>query len=98
MRILFFLLAAAVLLFAASFAHAQQPRCGPAVQVETFLREKYGESPAFIGSKAAGYIVVTVNPETRTWTAYSRQGDVACLLSDGEKAELVDLPKPGNRS
>ena len=98
MRILFFLLAAAVLLFAASFAHAQQPRCGPTVELERSLRDRFGEAVAWVGRDAAGPVVMTMNPGTGSWTVYSRRGEISCIVGAGEKGQMVDLPKPGAKT
>lgn len=78
-------------------ARAQGVQCGPANEVEAALRDQHGESPAWVGQSPGGPLVLTLS-EKGTWTIYLRKDGMACLLSSGKNGQLVDLPKPGERS
>lgn len=79
----------------AAFAQ-QQPKCGPAVEIERQLSGQYKETAHWIGRVAdnTALFVLAQSPDGETWTIYIRRQDgMACLLAAGVKGEFVDAPK-----
>jgi hypothetical protein len=80
------LLLTSALALSGAVAYAQQP-CAPLAELTPHFLEKYGEVPAFDGDmqqagKVVGFVLFK-NPETKTWTAFSVDGGIACFLAAG---------------
>lgn len=59
-------------------------QCAPEVAVLEGLATKFGETPIFSGAtESDSRIVMTVNPDTGTWTALTLQGGLACIRASG---------------
>jgi hypothetical protein len=67
-------------------AFAQQQSCGPWEEMLLYAANKYAEYPAFLSTSDKGYvIVVTVNPETGTFTVFAQPNEnVACAVDSGK--------------
>lgn len=96
MKTLTWILILSVALFAATYAFAQQPQCGPMAEVTKELSGKYGEHPAWVGSDARGPVMLTMNPNSGSWSFLAIRNGLACFLEAGQDGQLVDLPAKGD--
>jgi hypothetical protein len=77
-------------------AHSQQPqmmqiKCAEASKQEQHLRDRFKEEPVWIGSNARGQAFFVVqSPDGKTWTWLMRQGNVTCIVADGDNGQFVD--------
>lgn len=86
----------ALVLAAASPAHAQQGQCGTREAVEQVLAGKYGETRQSWGVAANNMLMITwANPGTGSWTitVLSPQG-MMCLVASGQDFTAVHEPAP----
>lgn len=103
-RIILLCAAVAVAVIAAiwfTFPADAAPVCGPFKTVLTNLKERYGESPAYVGEAAGGMVLtIAVNPETGTWTALMQpNAETMCVMSAGKgwmaaPDSLANPPQP----
>ena len=76
-------LAALGLALVATFAHAAAP-CAPVADALRGLYADYGEYPAFIAEGPGGVTVITLNPDTGTWSMLVQpNSDVICMMATG---------------
>lgn len=95
-------IALSVFLAASTAVQAQQPitmlpifQCGPTDDVIKTLKEKFGETSAFIGIGSPTHMDhVFVNPETGSYTILRTNVEAkqSCILVSGESGE-VSVPK-----
>lgn len=50
--------------------------------------EPYKEKPAIIGELGTGTLLFLMNSETGTWTVVVTDGKRACVIADGESAQI----------
>lgn len=82
--ILVTLLAALCLALAATFAHAAGVPCAPVADTLRGLYADYGEYPAFVAEGPGGVTVITLNPDTGTWSMLVQpNSDVICMMATG---------------
>ena len=80
-----------------AYAYAQEKRTIPTVcdKTETVistLKNKYSEIPIMAGVSAdpsKSIVSIWGNPETKSYTILATKGDVTCVLSVGEKLEVL---------
>ncbi|HEU0310669.1 MAG TPA: hypothetical protein VFR36_05575 [Sphingomicrobium sp.] len=99
---------ASICAFAFSFPAAAQYRtmipvmCGSANEVETTLKEKYGETPIWLGAVSESSSAFLTQSAGGSWTIYVRGANgSACILGSGQAGQTVDPapPKPeGSKS
>ena len=76
--------------------------CASIDKVLPFLQEEYGERPFALGSafvslvdgrEAEGVLLLTVNPETKTYTVnvVFEEDGMMCLLTTGDEFQPADL-------
>lgn len=69
--------------------------CGDANAIENIIKEA-GKEIAWVGKDKNGKFAAFIaqNPESGEWTFYGRfTSGQACLVSNGEKGEFVDIPE-----
>jgi len=89
----------ALLLAIALPVMAQSSQCGPVEQMKTLL-DQYGEEIVFRGARldpsgnpTPVYLIISLNEKTGSWTVFSANpGNIACVLSAGERGEVVTPP------
>ena len=75
-------------------AAAQDQQCAPERQMLAGLESEYGERPAWQGMTMDGPVMVTVNPDTGTWTILVMpQPGMLCIGAAGDGwTSLPDVP------
>jgi hypothetical protein len=68
-----------------AFMLAQAQPCGPTGSVERRIHTQYGETIVGAGVVQAngGYLFITANPATGTWTAMLRRNGQTCVMTSG---------------
>jgi hypothetical protein len=79
-------LAALVAFVSLAIPASAQQACGPWEEMLLYAANEYGEYPAYLATSNKGYvIVVTVNPETGTFTVFAQPNEsTACAVDSGE--------------
>lgn len=90
--------AAIALLISASSAFAQEQACAGFADKMEWLATVWGETQHFVGLDSRGLtIVMTLNPETRSWTALQVEpSGWSCAVAAGTDGEFTEMPKPGD--
>lgn len=67
-------------------ANAQEQSCGPWEEMLIYAAEHYAEYPAFLAvSDQGAVIIVTVNPETGSYTVFAQPNEqIACAVDSGQ--------------
>lgn len=84
------LVAAWVLLFAASSAQSQEFICGEYEEIARVLAEQYGEQRRFVGIDATGNLLEMYVAPGGSFTAVLTQpGGPSCLVATGEAGNIL---------
>ena len=68
------------------------PNCASNDDVEDILTQRYGEAPMIAGVDVNGMLVIWWgNEETGSWTATVTNGDVTCIVAQGEAMRELAL-------
>ena len=88
-----------VLVLIGTKAHSQEapqgPPCAPSVAVDQTLEKQYGETiTGAVVADSAGFVVLTTNPKTGTFTILMRRPDgMSCIIVGGKGWALADPAK-----
>ena len=80
--------------------HTQTSKCSPTKSTSTYLEERFGETPVFLGVSSKGYLLTLfLNEESGTWTigkvSPSRK-DVMCPLDAGGDGYIIQSKPAGD--
>lgn len=63
--------------------------CYDTKKVFESLFKKYKEIPLWTGIDGNDHYAVTVNKDTKTWTIIQFNHEIACVIGNGERYELI---------
>lgn len=85
-----------VIMFYIATPAKSQEACAPKDQIDKRMWVQFGESPIGIGITQNGWIYITNNPQTGSFTVILRRPDgTACLMTGGTGWTGVDPLIPG---
>jgi hypothetical protein len=90
-----FLLVVILLAVFSPKAEAQSPPCGPTQTVGPMLKERFGETPVFIGlDKEGNLITIYLDEEDTSWSLIrSTPDNMSCMFTAGEFGHIVTPTK-----
>lgn len=68
--------------------------CDSATAILQIIKDRYREIPVWVGSQSKGIIMLTVNDATQSWTLLELYDEVACILSNGNKFNIMQQIRP----
>ena len=66
--------------------------CGETAVMLQIIKDRYQESPVWIGSQSRGILMLMVNQTTQTWTLLEIYEQVACVLGTGNQYNSMQPP------
>ena len=68
--------------------------CDSATTILQIIKDRYRETPVWIGSQSSGIIMLTLNKTTQSWTLLELYDELACILGTGKAFNTMQKTRP----